>query len=163
MCSLTIAIWTACLLIPSIAHLVGRAESSITLFFATAAIAALKKFDVDPAMPAFFRLALTAVAVKSLSPNFPHGPLAVLLLTTQMVSAQPEIVCSSVAADPDGDGFGWENNQSCLVTTDSDSAPQFINRETGQPVALVRAIWNCLLYTSPSPRDKRQSRMPSSA
>ena len=24
-------------------------------------------------------------------------------------------------------------------------------------------IWGCLLYTSPSPRDKRQSRMPSSA
>ena len=24
-------------------------------------------------------------------------------------------------------------------------------------------VWNCLLYTSPSPRDKRQSRMPSSA
>ena len=24
-------------------------------------------------------------------------------------------------------------------------------------------LWNCLLYTSPSPRDKRQSRMPSSA
>ena len=23
--------------------------------------------------------------------------------------------------------------------------------------------WSCLLYTSPSPRDKRQSRMPSSA
>ena len=37
------------------------------------------------------------------------------------------------------------------------------------PVAatFVRAIWEkdktCLLYTSPSPRDKRQSRMPSSA
>ena len=25
------------------------------------------------------------------------------------------------------------------------------------------SIWTCLLYTSPSPRDKRQSRMPSSA
>ena len=25
------------------------------------------------------------------------------------------------------------------------------------------ASWSCLLYTSPSPRDKRQSRMPSSA
>ena len=24
-------------------------------------------------------------------------------------------------------------------------------------------VYNCLLYTSPSPRDKRQSRMPSSA
>ena len=53
----------------------GRVESSITLFFAAVAIAALKKFDVGPAMPAFFRLALTTVAVKSLSPNFPHDPL----------------------------------------------------------------------------------------
>ena len=53
----------------------GCGESSITLFFATAAIAALKKLDVGPAMPAFFRLALTTVAVKSLLPNFPHNPL----------------------------------------------------------------------------------------
>ena len=53
----------------------GRAESSITLFFATVAIAAWKKLDVGPAMPAFFRLALTTVAVKSLSPNLPYGPL----------------------------------------------------------------------------------------
>ena len=53
----------------------GRVESSITLFFAAVAIAALKKLDVGPAMPAFFRLALTTVAVKSLSPNFPHDPL----------------------------------------------------------------------------------------
>ena len=31
--------------------------------------------------------------------------------------------------------------------------------------AVMGALWmnNCLLYTSPSPRDKRQSRMPSSA
>ena len=28
---------------------------------------------------------------------------------------------------------------------------------------LTRRYMNCLLYTSPSPRDKRQSRMPSSA
>ena len=28
---------------------------------------------------------------------------------------------------------------------------------------LVMLVWTCLLYTSPSPRDKRQSRMPSSA
>ena len=26
-----------------------------------------------------------------------------------------------------------------------------------------KSVWACLLYTSPSPRDKRQSRMPSSA
>ena len=29
--------------------------------------------------------------------------------------------------------------------------------------APLRSIMSCLLYTSPSPRDKRQSRMPSSA
>ena len=28
---------------------------------------------------------------------------------------------------------------------------------------LSKPLWLCLLYTSPSPRDKRQSRMPSSA
>ena len=34
---------------------------------------------------------------------------------------------------------------------------------TGKNVALGIFFWPCLLYTSPSPRDKRQSRMPSSA
>ena len=33
-------------------------------------------------------------------------------------------------------------------------------RDTDEPLHLLK---NCLLYTSPSPRDKRQSRMPSSA
>ena len=30
-------------------------------------------------------------------------------------------------------------------------------------VTVVRYDWNCLLYTSPSPRDRQKSRMPSSA
>ena len=30
-------------------------------------------------------------------------------------------------------------------------------------LALGRAAWTCLLYTSPSPRDRTRSRMPSSA
>ena len=34
-------------------------------------------------------------------------------------------------------------------------------REVG--ISALDALWGCLLYTSPSPRDKRQSRMPSSA
>ena len=33
----------------------------------------------------------------------------------------------------------------------------------GQTVAELMQVGSCLLYTSPSPRDKRQSRMPSSA
>ena len=39
------------------------------------------------------------------------------------------------------------------------------NRNTSafNDVDLVPNVLSCLLYTSPSPRDKRQSRMPSSA
>ena len=33
----------------------------------------------------------------------------------------------------------------------------------GSVFLIAANIWICLLYTSPSPRDKRQSRMPSSA
>ena len=49
----------------------------------------------------------------------------------------------SLADDPEEQIRGDDSNQ--LVESNSDSEPF------------------CLLYTSPSPRDKRQSRMPSSA
>ena len=40
----------------------------------------------------------------------------------------------------------------------------FAKDEVVEHVALGDTVsWDCLLYTSPSPRDKRQSRMPSSA
>ena len=41
----------------------------------------------------------------------------------------------------------------------------WINPNDGEHVRIAAQgpLWNCLLYTSPSPRDKRQSRMPSSA
>jgi hypothetical protein len=55
---------------------VGRLENKVTIFFVTDAVAALKKLDAGPAMPAFFRLALTPVTVKIQLPNFPSGPLA---------------------------------------------------------------------------------------
>ena len=38
----------------------------------------------------------------------------------------------------------------------------FMNK-SGLPVANVARYYNCLLYTSPSPRDRQKSRMPSSA
>ena len=36
-------------------------------------------------------------------------------------------------------------------------------RDELQLAVVTNDIYTCLLYTSPSPRDKRQSRMPSSA
>ena len=41
-------------------------------------------------------------------------------------------------------------------------APPFVKNDNGEDTDLS-AYYCCLLYTSPSPRDKRQSRMPSSA
>ena len=43
------------------------------------------------------------------------------------------------------------------------SLPQVIESLPGSFFNFSEMIRNCLLYTSPSPRDKRQSRMPSSA
>ena len=38
-----------------------------------------------------------------------------------------------------------------------------IESGAGAAVGFTDSVYTCLLYTSPSPRDKRQSRMPSSA
>ncbi len=68
--------------------------------------------------------------------------IAALLSAAPVVFANANNVCSSVAADSDGDGFGWENNESCIVSDQSDDTPVFTNQENGQPVILTRAYWN---------------------
>ena len=67
----------------------------------------------------------------------------------------PEKVLEDVGTLIDGLGaIGLEvNSAKCELTILDDDAPV-------ETELLFRA---CLLYTSPSPRDKRQSRMPSSA
>ena len=37
------------------------------------------------------------------------------------------------------------------------------NLEQGMPIPVVITAYSCLLYTSPSPRDRQKDRMPSSA
>ena len=51
-----------------------------------------------------------------------------------------------------------EDNTTASVDTNSIAFPIYYNGSNIQTMSL-----HCLLYTSPSPRDKRQSRMPSSA
>ena len=53
-----------------------RASLGAIVAIATLTCCPRHGFDAGPAMPAFFRLALTTVAAKSLLPNFPHNPLA---------------------------------------------------------------------------------------
>ena len=40
---------------------------------------------------------------------------------------------------------------------------EYEQHEVSYTIPATHHTYNCLLYTSPSPRDKRQSRMPSSA
>ena len=46
-----------------------------------------------------------------------------------------------------------------------ESSPQTISNDVGEKLAkaVLTPLHTCLLYTSPSPRDQRGSRMPSSA
>ena len=66
------------------------------------------------------------------------------------VDAGPGAPRTIVAADGNLDAFERLAQEAYALDSDN-STPNFVNNEA------------CLLYTSPSPRDKRQSRMPSSA
>ena len=65
--------------------------------------------------------------------------------------------------------FLINNNMSNDIIKQSPSTPWKYNEEeiVKELLEYIRGTYNqhysCLLYTSPSPRDKRQSRMPSSA
>ena len=60
-----------------------------------------------------------------------------------------------------------------LISNNSELAAKYLPNDFEQKIitseinnennSLFQGIYTCLLYTSPSPRDKRQSRMPSSA
>ena len=55
----------------------------------------------------------------------------------------------------DGRIAGMQNHCNWIVGFPTEGRQEFMHS--------LALLWNCLLYTSPSPRDKRQSRMPSSA
>jgi|GEM_PF-5838284 len=52
--------------------------------------------------------------------SLPLFAVTSIALVSQPVAAQN--VCSSPSSDPDGDGYGWENNQSCVVGSGSSSS-----------------------------------------
>ena len=71
-------------------------------------------------------------------------------------------------AEPD---TGYSHSRSTTIDVDEERDSDIDSRpsETAKAKRITRQLTqlgdynNCLLYTSPSPRDKRQSRMPSSA
>ena len=74
---------------------------------------------------------------------------------------------ATVAATNNPDANSVENDSVIRVNAYKDIIRQFIGSgdkgERMQKSALLMQIGGCLLYTSPSPRDRQKSRMPSSA
>ena len=59
----------------------------------------------------------------------------------------------------------WKIGASIIFATSEQYVVPRVSRgsEVVKPIWLLTMMWNCLLYTSPSPRDRTRSRMPSSA
>ena len=122
----------------------------------TVAEAVLEKFDAVLAIPAFFCLALTSITVKSVLPNFPHSLLA---------DRQSRVFDSFAMANGRTRPYNRAVNRTKIKHILLIAMLCY-----GQIVASVHVVGHfqlddchCLLYTSPSPRDRTRSRMPSSA
>ena len=61
--------------------------------------------------------------------------------------------------------FQYKNQSEKFKTFLSPGGPEafLYSLENKEGKSIIQNLTDCLLYTSPSPRDKRQSRMPSSA
>ena len=77
--------------------------------------------------------------------------------------ADPEGLDGDTGADPEGlDGETGADPEG--LDRDSGADPEGLDGDSGaDPEGLDRDSGACLLYTSPSPRDRQKSRMPSSA
>jgi len=58
-------------------------------------------------------------------------------------------VCSLAESDSDGDGYGWENEASCISPVVPTTQPQFTNPITGEPAVLTRAYWDASDFHTP--------------
>ena len=78
----------------------------------------------------------------------------------------PHIYMPGIKYDAFGCSHGWLRNMCCHEACFAEFIPVCIARprvHSSERQDRSAAFFPCLLYTSPSPRDKRQSRMPSSA
>ena len=83
---------------------------------------------------------------------------ATLILPDRVVEGDLRVSGGSISTIAPGGGLDVGSNEAVIDATGLHLLPGAID-----PHVHFREPGSCLLYTSPSPRDKRQSRMPSSA
>ena len=74
----------------------------------------------------------------------------------------PALACGNSVVIKPGESASLSLLRMCELAHEAGLPPGVLNVVTGRGETVGEAM-SCLLYTSPSPRDKRQSRMPSSA
>ena len=82
---------------------------------------------------------------------------------TAWVQSQSGIRTTTEGYDHDGNAFVESRNAKMKQTMRACLLGATGGRKQYEEIAIPACLHACLLYTSPSPRDKRQSRMPSSA
>ena len=100
----------------------------------------------------FLGLSIGGIVSKEMIASMADNPIIFA-----MANPDPEITPEEIKAVRDD----------AIIATGRSDYPNQVNNVLGFPYIFRGALdvraRNCLLYTSPSPRDKRQSRMPSSA
>ena len=74
----------------------------------------------------------------------------------EVINPSDESVCAMIS-------LGSQADTDAAVSAARSALPMWSNSSKEDRVALLERLYACLLYTSPSPRDQRGSRMPSSA
>ena len=83
---------------------------------------------------------------------------------SQVVNYQEDTFIVTQGSEPDALYFTLSGVFHAISHANAQAPQRLLGRiEAGQFVGDITLFDPCLLYTSPSPRDKRQSRMPSSA
>ena len=102
----------------------------------------------------------------SLSARYTKG-LARAMAYTKQVKAAAVLNNGFSSTYPGGDGVPLFSASHPLVNggvnANTPSTPADLNETALENAVIQIAAWTCLLYTSPSPRDRQKSRMPSSA
>ena len=82
-----------------------------------------------------------------------NGPITPIFILDTVNNTQKEFNL--------GEASSWWLHHS--LNSLNESLGERINCFSGDPLKIIEELISCLLYTSPSPRDRQKSRMPSSA
>lgn len=67
-----------------------------------------------------------------------YSAAAIVIASSGVMAGE---ICITAESDPDGDGYGWEQEATCLVTNASAQVPEFYEPRTGERLNVQRIKW----------------------